>query len=197
LGIVVLFFLVILVAVTSGVNPSASPIATGYSWVVAWATALMYVAIFICLARFQFRQRREFVSRIIGVTVTAAAFVLLCFFPWGAALQAQQWINGSPVGDKPIVLAFSPDLPPQINAAEQMVGRHGSTVDDGGVLAPFRPGRDFTLLDLVSGIHRVALPVQIDGLPAGAVLTFDRVRFRVANSNGNIIFATNGPVCAH
>ncbi len=117
LSIVVMFFLVIMIAISSGVNPSISPIGSGYSWVVGWATGLMYVVIFICLARFQFRQRRESVSRVVGVTVTAAAFVLLCFFPWGAALQAQQWINGSPVSDMPIVLAFSPDVPPQMNAA--------------------------------------------------------------------------------
>jgi hypothetical protein len=196
-GVVVLFFLIILIAINFGVNPSASPIGTGYSWVVAWTTGLIYVVIFICLARFQFRQRRATVSRIVGVMVTAAAFVMLWVFPWGAALQAQQWITGSPVSDKPIVVAFSPDVPPQINGAEQRTGRRGSTVDDGGVLAPFRPGRDFTILDVLSGIHRVELPVQIDGLPAGAVLASDRGTIRVANPNGDTIFATKGSVCVH
>ncbi len=52
-------------------------------------------------------------------------------------------------------------------------------------------------MDVVSGLHRVVLPVQIDGLPAGAVLASDRGAFRVADSNGNIIFATKGAVCAH
>ena len=196
-AIVVLFFLIILIAINFGVNPSASPIGTGYSWVVAWTIGLTYVVIFICLAGFQFYRRRETVSRIGGVAVTAAAFVLLWCFPWGAALRAQQWIDGSPVSDEPILLAFSPDLSPQTSVTDQTTGKHGSPVDDGGVLAPFKLGRDFTILDLVSGIHRVVLPVQIDGLPAGAVLASDRGTFQVANANGKIIFATNGSVCAH
>jgi hypothetical protein len=129
--------------------------------------------------------------------VIAAALLMIYVFPWGAALQAQQWITGSPVSEKPIVLAFSPDLPPENDGPGQTTGRRGSSVDDGVVLAPFKSGRDFTILDLVTGIHRVSLPVQIDGLPAGAVLASDRGTFRVTNPNGDIIFATNAAVCVH
>jgi hypothetical protein len=196
-GIVVLFFILILVAISSGLHPNDFAISTGYSWIVAWVTAALYVASFICLARYQFRHRRATVSRIVGVTVTAVAFVLLCIFPWGAALRAQHWIDGSVAEDKAIVLAFGSNLTPQSDSPVQATGRHGSPIDDGGVLAPFRPGRDYTILDLVSGIHRVVLPVQIDGLPAGAVLTSDRGKFRVTKPNGTMILEANGSICAH
>jgi hypothetical protein len=189
-GVFILFALIIFtVSVGLGINPSGTPLQSGYSWVVAWTTFLFYVAIFIFLARFQFSERRETLSRIIGVTVTAAALALLCVFPWSAAIRAQQWIDATPKGQTAISLAFPPDPSPQ-SKPEPMTGIRN------GVVATFKPGRDLNILDLISGIHRVMLPVQITGLPSGDVIVSDKGSFRIESPNGTIIFATNGAICA-
>lgn len=188
-----ILFTVILIAANFGlaINPSDSPIQSGYSWVVAWTTFPLYVAIFLFLARFQYRERRETPIRIIGVIVTAAAFALLCGFPWGAAIKAQQWIDSAPAGEKAISLAFSADPSPQSDPSWPITGGRN------GVLAPFKAGRDLNLLDFVSGIHTVTLPVQITGLPTGDVMVSDRGTFRIDSPNGTRIFATDGAICAH
>ncbi|HEV2701913.1 MAG TPA: hypothetical protein VGV09_09810 [Steroidobacteraceae bacterium] len=190
-GVFVLFTL-ILFGVNFGVvrNPAVSPIQSGYSWVVAWTTFLLYVAIIFFLARFQYRERRETPSRIVGVIVTVAAFALLCWFPWGAAIKAQQWIDGAPVGEEAISLSFPAGSSLQSLPPQTMTGGRN------GVLAPFRPGRDLNILDLVSGIHQVTLPVQIAGLPTGDVMTSDRGTFRIESATGISLFDANGPICA-
>jgi hypothetical protein len=190
-GLVILFVFCLLSASARGINLlGLSPLETGYSWLVAWTTSLIYVALLLFLAKYQYRERREIRSRILGVSMTAAAFALLCVFPWGGVLQAQRWINGAAAGENAISLGFSLAPSPQSEPPVQASGIRG------GVITPVPRGRDLNILDLVSGIHTVTLPVQIAGLPAGDVLLSDKGIFRIERLDGKPIFATNGPVCA-
>jgi hypothetical protein len=197
-GLVILFAGCLLSASLLGINAfGLSPIQTGFSWLVAWTTGLIYVALIMFLATFQYRERRETLSRILGVTVSAAAIALLGVFPWGPALQAQRSIDGAAEGEKAIALTFSPDPPPPSDPAEQETGMRRSPEASGGVLAPVKRGRDLNILDLISGIHVVTLPVQIIGLPVGDVMVSDKGIFRIVSTSGKTIFATTGAICAH
>ncbi|HEY6454812.1 MAG TPA: hypothetical protein VIY90_05950, partial [Steroidobacteraceae bacterium] len=167
-----------------------SPLQTGYSWLVAWTTGVIYVALLLFLARYQYRERREMRSRVLGVSATVAAFALLCVFPWSGVLQAQRWINGAAAGENAISLGFAPAPAPQSDPPVQATGMHA------GVITPIQRGRDLNILDLVSGIHTVMLPVQIAGLPAGDVLLSDKGIFRIERLDGSLIFATDGSICA-
>jgi hypothetical protein len=189
-GSFILFVFCLLSASFLGIHLfGASPIQTGYSWLVAWTSGLIFVALFYILARFQYRERREIRSRILGVSVTAAAFALLCVFPWSGVLQAQRWINGAAAGENAISLGFSSAPVPPSDPPVQTSGTRG------GVITPI-PRGDLNILDLVSGIHTVTFPVQIAGLPAGDVLLSDKGIFRIERLDGKPIFATKGPVCA-
>jgi hypothetical protein len=195
-ALIIIYALCLVTASNLGINPFLSPVQSGYSWLVAWTTGLIYVALMIVLARFQYRQRRETSSRIVGVTVTTAAFVLLGLFPWGAALQAQRWVDGTAKGEEAISLGFSPDLLLQANPVAQSTAMRRPSEASGGVLAPRTRGRDLNILDLVSGIHVVTLPVQIAGLPVGDVMVSDRGIFRIESPSGRVLFKTDGPICA-
>jgi hypothetical protein len=190
-GLVILFVFFLVSASVRGINLfGLSPLQTGYSWLVAWTTGLIYVALLLFLARYQYRERREIRSRILGASVTAAAFALLCVFPWSGVLRAQRWINGVAAGENAISLEFSAAPAPQSDPPVQATGMRG------GVITPIPRGGDLDILDLVSGIHTVTLPVQIAGLPTGDLLLSDKGIFRIERLDGKPIFATNGPVCA-